>query len=81
MAERIRRLVEETLFEVGKAQINLTLSMGISNFPSHRMKSKEELMEMADRALYDAKRGGRNRVCIFAGKFGGKTSPANRTGI
>lgn len=76
MAERIRRLVEETLFEVGKARINLTLSLGISNFPSHRVKSKEELMEMADRALYDAKRGGRNRVCIFTGKFGRKTSPA-----
>jgi len=75
MAERIRRLVEETLFEVGKAQINLTLSMGISNFPSHRVKSREELMEMADQALYDAKRGGRNRVCIFTGKFGRKTSP------
>ncbi|HUL21814.1 MAG TPA: sensor domain-containing diguanylate cyclase [Thermodesulfobacteriota bacterium] len=76
MAERIRRLVEETLFEVGKAQVNLTLSLGISNFPSHRVKSKEELMEMADQALYDAKRGGRNRVCIFTGKSTRKTVPA-----
>jgi diguanylate cyclase (GGDEF)-like protein len=67
IAERIRRLVERTLFEVGKAQVNLTLSMGISNFPSHRVKSKEELIKMADQALYDAKRGGRNRVCIFTG--------------
>ena len=68
IAERIRRLVESTLFEVGKAQVNLTVSMGISNFPSHRAKSKEELIRMADQALYDAKRGGRNKVCIFAGK-------------
>ena len=75
IAERIRRLVENTLFEVGKAQVNLTLSMGISNFPSHRVKSKEELMEMADQALYDAKRGGRNRVCIFTGKFVRETVP------
>ena len=68
IAERIRQLVEKTLFEVGRAQVNLTLSMGISNFPSHRVKSKEELIKMADQALYDAKRGGRNRVCIFAEK-------------
>jgi diguanylate cyclase (GGDEF)-like protein len=68
IAERIRRLVENTLFDVGKAQVHLTLSMGISNFPSHRVKSKEELTEMADQALYDAKRGGRNKVCIFTGK-------------
>jgi len=75
IAERIRRLVESTLFDVGKAQVNLTLSMGISNFPSHRVKSKEELTEMADQALYDAKRGGRNRVCIFTGKPARQTVP------
>ena len=68
IAERIRRLVENTSFEVGKAQVNLTVSMGISNFPSHRAKSKEELIRMADQALYDAKGGGRNKVCIFAEK-------------
>jgi diguanylate cyclase (GGDEF)-like protein len=75
IAERIRRLVENTLFEVGKAQLNLTLSMGISNFPSHRVKSKEELIKMADQALYDAKRGGRNKVCIFARKSSQWTVP------
>jgi diguanylate cyclase (GGDEF)-like protein len=68
IAERIRQLVEKTLFEVGRAQVHLTLSMGISNFPSHRVKSKEELVKMADQALYDAKRGGRNKVCIFTQK-------------
>jgi len=68
IAERIRGLVERTLFEVGKAQVNLTVSMGISNFPKHRAKSKEELVRMADQALYDAKRGGRNKVCIFLEK-------------
>jgi diguanylate cyclase (GGDEF)-like protein len=76
IAERIRRLVEETLFEAGKTRVNLTLSLGISNFPSHRVKSKEELMAMADRALYDAKKGGRNRVCIFTGKSALNTAPA-----
>jgi diguanylate cyclase (GGDEF)-like protein len=65
IAERIRRLIENTPFEVGQARINLTVSLGISNLPSHRPKSKEELVKMADQALYDAKRGGRNRVSIF----------------
>jgi diguanylate cyclase (GGDEF)-like protein len=68
IAERIRKLVESTPFEIAKARINLTVSIGISNFPSHRAKSKEELVKMADQALYDAKRGGRNKVCIFTGK-------------
>jgi diguanylate cyclase (GGDEF)-like protein len=65
ISERIRRLVENTPFEVGQAQINLTVSLGISNFPSHQARTKEELIKMADLALYDAKRGGRNRVSIF----------------
>jgi diguanylate cyclase (GGDEF)-like protein len=75
IAERIRQLVENTPFEVGRAQVNLTLSMGISNFPSHRVKSKEELIKMADQALYDAKRGGRNKVCIFTEKSSQWTVP------
>jgi diguanylate cyclase (GGDEF)-like protein len=68
IAERIRRMVENTPFEIGRAQVNITISMGISNFPNHQAKSKEELVKMADQALYDAKRGGRNKVCIFTEK-------------
>jgi diguanylate cyclase (GGDEF)-like protein len=68
VAERIRRSVENTPFDMGQTQIHITISLGISNFPIHRMKSKEELVKMADLALYEAKRGGRNRVCIFRGE-------------
>ncbi len=75
IAERIRRLVENTVFEVGGVQVHLTLSMGISNFPNHRAKSKEELVKMADQALYDAKRSGRNKVCIFMGRSSQWTLP------
>jgi diguanylate cyclase (GGDEF)-like protein len=67
IAERIRHLVENTGFDVGQAEINLTVSSGISNFPAHQASSKEDLVKMADLALYDAKRGGRNRVCIYDG--------------
>jgi len=65
IAERIRRMVEKNPFEIDQAQINMTVSIGISNFPSHQARSKEELVKMADQALYEAKGGGRNRVCVF----------------
>jgi two-component system cell cycle response regulator len=65
IAERIRRLVEKNRVQVGQVQINLTVSLGISNFPIHRPRSKEELVKMADLALYEAKRAGRNQVCVF----------------
>jgi diguanylate cyclase (GGDEF)-like protein len=67
IAERIRRLVETTPFEIEGGQIHITISMGISNHPTHQAKSEEELVKMADQALYNAKKEGRNRVCIFLG--------------
>ena len=71
IAERIRRLVENTPMQIiGQAQINLTVSLGISNFPIHRPNSKEELVKMADQALYEAKEEGRNQVCIFRPEHG-----------
>ena len=68
IAERIRRTIEKTIFEVGAVQLKLTVSLGISHFPDDRPGSKEELVRMADLALYDAKRGGRNQVCNFQGE-------------
>jgi diguanylate cyclase (GGDEF)-like protein len=42
----------------------LTASMGIATFPTHGI-SRPELVHVADSALYNAKRTGRNRVCIY----------------
>jgi diguanylate cyclase (GGDEF)-like protein len=67
IAERIRRLVETTPFEIESGQIHITISMGISNIPTHQAKSGEDLVKMADQALYKAKNEGRNRVCVFMG--------------
>jgi diguanylate cyclase (GGDEF)-like protein len=68
-AERIRSIVESTEFSVirqGKAASThqVTISIGISSFPddSH---DPIELVEMADSALYRAKREGRNKVCAY----------------
>jgi diguanylate cyclase (GGDEF)-like protein len=68
-AERIRSIVESTEFSVirqGRAASthHVTISVGISSFPddSH---DPIELVEMADSALYRAKREGRNKVCAY----------------
>jgi diguanylate cyclase (GGDEF)-like protein len=41
---------------------SVTVSLGVAVFPLHA-SSRELLVEAADRALYQAKRTGRNRVC------------------
>jgi diguanylate cyclase (GGDEF)-like protein len=46
----------------GQAE-GVTLSLGVAAWPQHG-RSPLELIDAADRALYDAKNGGRNRVVV-----------------
>jgi diguanylate cyclase (GGDEF)-like protein len=57
VAERIRsRVAQEEFF--GR---KITISIGVAEFPEHGATA-EAVMSRADEALYDAKRGGRNRI-------------------
>ncbi|MFL6284134.1 MAG: diguanylate cyclase [Pyrinomonadaceae bacterium] len=59
VAERLRTRIERT--EVPGVGV-ITASLGIATFPLHA-SSRDLLVTAADRALYQAKRTGRNRVC------------------
>ena len=60
-AEKIRELVRATPFSDGGAPIKVTISVGVATFPDDG-RNPEDLVRAADRALYEAKRAGRNRV-------------------
>jgi len=64
LAERIRRDLEGQKFQTEKGELRCTISMGIATYPSHA-RTKDELVERADTALYAAKEGGRNQVRIW----------------
>lgn len=61
LAETIRNEVA-TLFE---SKYNLTLSLGVVSMRTEKY-SAEDLIQYADRALYVAKRTGRNKVCAYS---------------
>ena len=65
VAERIRKLVESHVFMVAAGHnIRMTCSIGYSCCPEDTM-SKQDLLEMADRAMYAGKADGRNCVQTF----------------
>jgi len=51
------------LGEDGEKLGRFTVSMGVSAFPDHG-DTPATLMAAADLALFDAKHGGRDRVCV-----------------
>lgn len=63
-AERIRAAVERTKFDVGKGEaIPKTCSIGVAAWPT-TSRDPAALVKAADKALYEAKKGGRNKVAI-----------------
>lgn len=64
MAERLLRIVEATRMDIGEShEVAVTISVGVAVHPTHG-STTEQLFEAADRAMYQAKQGGRNRVCL-----------------
>jgi len=62
VAERIRHTVEKNIVKsLAGVDLSLTVSIGVAQQPIG-IESEEKLIELADKALYQAKESGRNRV-------------------
>ena len=62
LAERLRRLVEQSATPFGGRELRATVSIGVAGYPTTQVDRIEPLIEAADKALYRAKDAGRNRV-------------------
>ena len=60
MAERLREIIAEKRFRIEEKELRVSVSIGTATSP-HDAGTKEELVEKADKALYYAKKNGRNR--------------------
>ncbi|MEW5895751.1 MAG: sensor domain-containing diguanylate cyclase [Candidatus Omnitrophota bacterium] len=64
-AERIRKRIDEYGFPSpsGMGALHLTVSIGLATFPQHA-EDKDALITHADKAMYEAKKSGKNKTCM-----------------
>jgi diguanylate cyclase (GGDEF)-like protein len=68
LAERIREAIAElriTTDDDPPRALSVTASLGIAAYPESKAQTGEDLVRRADRALYRAKKTGKNRVELF----------------
>jgi diguanylate cyclase (GGDEF)-like protein len=64
-AERIMDSMRKARVETDEGVINFTVSMGLSSVDDVQTNDAEDLIRLADRALYEAKRLGRDQIVVF----------------
>jgi diguanylate cyclase (GGDEF)-like protein len=64
-AERLRAGVEQQVIEAPTGALEVTLSIGVAVRTAHT-PGPSQLLKEADEAVYAAKQGGRNQVCVAA---------------
>ncbi len=62
LAERLRSAIAAAEFEHGGKRHRVTVSIGVSSWRPAVGEDSEELVRLADSALYAAKQAGRDRV-------------------
>jgi two-component system cell cycle response regulator len=65
VGERLRKAVEGHQFVYEGTHIPVTISVGIAVLPNRDVKDANDLVALADQALYKSKNAGRNRVTIY----------------
>jgi len=64
-AEKIRQIVSDTTVRFEQSESKVTVSAGLAQYNPAAMPEDKKLVDAADKALYEAKRGGRNKSVIF----------------
>ncbi|MCM8787126.1 MAG: sensor domain-containing diguanylate cyclase [Candidatus Omnitrophica bacterium] len=64
VAEHLRKAIETAIINFRRKTINFTVSIGVAMYPADA-SSVEDLVVVADKLLYQAKKEGKNKVCFI----------------
>jgi diguanylate cyclase (GGDEF)-like protein len=65
VADRVWRAVGSEPYMLATGPERVSISVGVAVFPSRDIKTKDQLIKAADKALYQAKGDGRDRICVY----------------
>ena len=65
VADKIHRMVRDSVIKHGNQTIKTTISIGISSYPEHDASNDQELIEFADKAMYMAKDMGKEKISTY----------------
>jgi diguanylate cyclase (GGDEF)-like protein len=66
VAEKIRFALSDLNVNFLDVNYAVSMSLGVASFPSEEVESLDALISLADKALYRAKKEGRNRVVLYS---------------
>lgn len=65
IAQKLHKNTEGHIYKDGEIELQVTASIGISSLKSHEPVNSDKLISMADEALYQAKKNGRNQIAVY----------------
>ena len=77
VAERFRKQIENQTIFFGDQEIKATITLGVAQYDSSL--GAERCIQLADKALYDGKETGRNKVVIWTEELESKTTNAKQS--
>lgn len=65
LVKRLHSNISGKTISIAEHRVSMTVSIGVTMVPAEATAARQDALDAADKALYDAKRNGRNRISVF----------------